>query len=365
VLTSTQRSAVVLPRHQGRASRPIHKALRGQSLFVVTTLGAVVIAHLVGRTVHWAGPVGFLFFTGALLALVPFVLGARLWSYRYGHHRADPNLAPGVAWKRAIRDLLLHDLTLERAANVAVSLVLTAWLIAIYTGWKHAFPAIAPFSWDSKLAGLDAALHGGRQPWELLAPILDYPQLVRALDRLYFSVWGATAGFALVWMALWPPSSRRTQFFVAHTLTWVLVGGVGASLLSSAGPFAYGAVTALPDPFAPLMARLHEIEATGSLMALTSQRALWAVYTADPALVVVGGGISAMPSMHVAMAALWVMAAWQSARWLRALAVGYLGIVLVGSVLSGMHYAVDGYVSVLLVAGIWWFTGRICWHTAP
>ena len=63
--------------------------------------------------------------------------------------------------------------------------------------------------------------------------------------------------------------------------------------------------------------------------------------------------------MHVAMAALIAIAAWKVSRRLGALAWAFALLILVGSVQLGWHYAVDGYLSLLLVPPIWLLAGWI------
>ena len=64
-------------------------------------------------------------------------------------------------------------------------------------------------------------------------------------------------------------------------------------------------------------------------------------------------GISAMPSIHVAMPLVYALTARATARWL-AVAFGLYGLlILLGSVHLGWHYAVDGYVSVGAVLILW------------
>jgi PAP2 superfamily len=79
-------------------------------------------------------------------------------------------------------------------------------------------------------------------------------------------------------------------------------------------------------------------------------------------------GISAMPSVHVAVAVLFALAGGRAGRWPGRLFTAYAGIVLLGSVHLGWHYAVDGYVSAAIVAGLWllsgplatWYHERVC-----
>jgi hypothetical protein len=105
------------------------------------------------------------------------------------------------------------------------------------------------------------------------------------------------------------------------------------------------------------MARLQAIDAVRPLHALRLQEALWTSYlTGGGGLV---SGISAMPSMHVAMPALFAVAAWRRARALAMALWVYTAVIVVGSVHLGWHYAVDGYASILLVFPIWWVAGVV------
>src|SRR5215470_4267737 len=88
------------------------------------------------------------------------------------------------------------------------------------------------------------------------------------------------------------------RYLITFVLLWVLLGNVAATLLSSAGPVYYGRVTGLPDPFAPLIAYLHQASTVVWLPALDVQDMLWQSYAHRS--LGIGAGISAMPSLHVA-----------------------------------------------------------------
>lgn len=70
------------------------------------------------------------------------------------------------------------------------------------------------------------------------------------------------------------------------------------------------------------------------------------------------GGISAMPSMHMAWTYMWAFAAWQINRGLGIVAHFYAVIIWIGSVHLGWHYFVDGLVSLIVVTIIWQLFGR-------
>jgi TRAP-type C4-dicarboxylate transport system permease small subunit len=83
---------------------------------------------------------------------------------------------------------------------------------------------------------------------------------------------------------------------------------------------------------------------------------LWSLY-AD-GTVGLGGGVSAMPSMHVSMAFLFVLLGWRVNRLLGIGALVFCTAIEVASVHLGWHYAIDGYASVALTGLIWWAVGR-------
>ena len=71
-----------------------------------------------------------------------------------------------------------------------------------------------------------------------------------------------------------------------------------------------------------------------------------------------GGGISAMPSMHIVLAFLWVLPVWHLNRVLGAIITFYALIIWIGSVHLGWHYFVDGLVGVAVLGPIWYAAGR-------
>jgi membrane-associated phospholipid phosphatase len=89
---------------------------------------------------------------------------------------------------------------------------------------------------------------------------------------------------------------------------------------------------------------------------LELQRMLWENYQNNGAAV--GSGISAMPSMHVAIAALMALFGWRHSRAAGIALTVYALVVLIGSVHLAWHYALDGYAGALGAWLIWWLVGR-------
>ncbi len=88
---------------------------------------------------------------------------------------------------------------------------------------------------------------------------------------------------------------------------------------------------------------------------LTVQEYLWAAYRDGTTSK--GSDISAMPSLHVAMAVLMALGTWRINRWIGAGMWAYALMIQIGSVHLAWHYAIDGFLAAVLTVGIWRLTG--------
>ena len=65
-----------------------------------------------------------------------------------------------------------------------------------------------------------------------------------------------------------------------------------------------------------------------------------------------------MPSVHVSIAFLMLLLAWNYGRGARWFFGVFAGMIMIGSVHLGWHYAVDGYLAALVTFIIWVACGR-------
>jgi hypothetical protein len=255
-----------------------------------------------------------------------------------------------------LTDLRNNWLTAERLLGALLVYTLVRVSTTTFSTVKGILPIVQPFSWDQTFLHWDRVLHGGLDPWQLLQPLLGYPWVTTILSHFYGSWLFAVVG-VFFWQAF---SLRNPRLRMQFLLTYVLVGGLLGNLLaiiwSSAGPVYYGRITGLPDPFEPLMAYLYAVAENHSIWDLGVQEFLWREYVTSSR--VLGAGISAMPSIHVAMATLLALVGWREHRAVGILLTTYAAIILLGSVHLGWHYAVDGYVSIILTVVIWHLVGR-------
>jgi hypothetical protein len=256
-----------------------------------------------------------------------------------------------------MEDLRGNYLTRDRLLPGLLVLVVTSPFNSSFTFFKTQIPFFNAFTWDRTFASWDRWLHGGAQPWELLQPFLGWPQVTTAINAVYHA-WFFVLFAVLFWQAFSTADRRlRARFFMSFYLSWILIGTLAATLLASAGPVYYQRLLGEDGGFADLFAYLEVASRTSPVWALEVQERLWTGYEARQ--VGTGAGISAMPSMHVAMAVLFALLARKGARRLYPLFVLYAVAILVGSVHLGWHYAIDGYVAAIMVWVIWMVSGRL------
>lgn len=157
------------------------------------------------------------------------------------------------------------------------------------------------------------------------------------------------------WVCFANNPKLQLRGLLCYVLSWSVLGGATAVGFSSVGPCFYEKFYGSPR-FAPLMDRLEAISAHNELMAFRAMTYLTESLGKD----YIGGGISAMPSLHVAMALLSFLCvySYSNSRTLKVLS-GLFGLaILIGSVHLGWHYAWDGIISIIGVSLFWWGSGR-------
>jgi hypothetical protein len=146
-------------------------------------------------------------------------------------------------------------------------------------------------------------------------------------------------------------------------LIWAIGGSLLAIAFSSAGPCYFTRLGLAPDPYAPLMSYLREVNQIYPIWAIDTQDALWNGYAHGGLL----QGISAMPSMHNATTLLIVLACWHLSKFVRCLAIGLAVLIFIGSIHLGWHYAVDSYLAWIITLAIWFGVKPVAvwWESRP
>ena len=265
---------------------------------------------------------------------------------------------PAHLTRALIADMRAH--LFNRRMMVAAAPIFFAFIIFMgtFTSLKSMIPLVQDYRWDESFALWDRWLHFGIDPWRLLQPVFGYAPISFAINVIY-NLWFAVMFAVLYWQLfnIKRPALRK-RFFWAFLLSWVICGNVLAMALSSAGPCFYEFVVDGFNPFTAQMEYFNDLADAGwPMWALQTQDLLWSTYQANETGV--GSGISAMPSVHVALAFLFYLLSRSYGRAARLFFGGFAVVIMIGSVHLAWHYAIDGYVGAAVVALIWWGCGLV------
>jgi hypothetical protein len=239
-------------------------------------------------------------------------------------------------------------------ASVAAALGMIPVLMGSFGVLKMLLPLSMPFTWDDRLAAFDRALFLGTDPWRITHALFGSPFATQLLDIAY-ALWVPLVIIGVL-IACCAEPYARARYLLSFAASWLLIGVLGAYCLSSAGPCFTGLLgTAEAAAYAPLMDRLHDLHAAIGLGAVDWQQELWVAYHGTE--YGFAKGISAMPSMHNAIAFLYVLALANGPRFLRVGSWVFAAAIYVGSIHLGWHYAADGIAAGLMMWGIWGAAG--------
>jgi hypothetical protein len=285
-------------------------------LLAVETAAAACMALIAG---HYRRPP---FFESLPIAALCVVI-ASLWVLR-----GKTTMARIMGNLPRLKVILLGGLMLTAQFS------LLSWCKGLMPHWSGGFwadPILA--NWDRAIFGVD--------PW-LIARNVDFPLTIEFLYWLWIPL-NAVVSYALLAAA---PSAQKARCLVS-LFAIVAFGSFFQFVLPSSGPMFYEA--------AGWGDRFSQIAIGAAPMTSAAQEWLWLYHVTGT--VRPGGGISAMPSMHVAQAVWLVLVASVYCRKLVPIALAYLAAIVIGSVHLGFHYAVDAPVSMAAMMVIWWALG--------
>jgi len=223
-----------------------------------------------------------------------------------------------------------------RFAPFSAGVILVALQIGVLTWTKTMLPIASSFWADPLLASMDHAIFHA-EPWRVAQSLFGWAEPL--IDKVYIS-WVPVKLVTLILLVALPESRAKTQALLSYFILMAMVA-IGQYLLPSAGPTFYaqigfgGRFAALPTE--PWVA--------------TVKSYLWQDYLRGGGKL--GTGISAMPSLHVAIA-LWVALVLRA--YLPSFSIigfAYCVIILIGSVLLGWHYVVDGIAAIGITLVAW------------
>lgn len=314
---------------------------------------ALVVALLTGRPVSlFTLIVEDLVSLGAVTAAAgASLVVVKAWASRHDGEGGRPSAI--------LRAAVQEQWQADRGVGVLLPLVAAAFTLGGYNLFKQFAMPKADFAFGKLLSTTERGLLGA-DAWRLTHALFPYAWQTKMLDLAYHAWFlPMVGGIALCCFA----GSRRLlaeRYVATYVLTWVVQGTLLSWLLPAAGPCFVDKFRPVTQ-FVPLMQRLHAqstalvAEGWGGLAALDYQAGLLRTFGASEPIL--GGGISAMPSLHNALAVLFAAAAFRIDRRLGFAAAGYAGVIWIGSVHLGWHYALDGIVGAACCLVTWWACG--------
>lgn len=222
--------------------------------------------------------------------------------------------------------------------DIPIGVALVAAQMAVLGCAKVTLPYATSFWTDPPLAQLDAMLFFGVDPWRISHAL--FGGASHLIDRAYIT-WAPINLSLTALLLILPQSEKRAQALLSYFV--IMAGSIALMYaIPAAGPIFY-ADLGYGDRFADLP--LHPwVEST--------RHYLWTGYLNPDDRI--GSGISAMPSVHVAVACWMALVCRLYLPKAQMLGWAFLAVILVGSVHLGWHYAVDGLAGIGITAAAWW-----------
>lgn len=243
--------------------------------------------------------------------------------------------------------------------DIVISVVMgfsgTVLFLSAYGLTKTTLPDIVTFYADPFFAKADNLLHGGVDPWIVTHRYRQFLP-IDWIPPVYLNVWMYPAALLPVFVAAFDSDVERVRrVLTGYISAWVIVGNIFALAGMSVGPVFYDRLLGT-ERFSELTNALWNSGVTQGKIGLI-QAHLWENHLANEQSLNIG--ISAFPSVHVAVAAVTAIYLGERSRLLWPVGIAFMITILFLSIYSGYHYAVDGCVSILIVFIVWrWTKGR-------
>ncbi|MEN8163744.1 MAG: phosphatase PAP2 family protein [Acidobacteriota bacterium] len=221
---------------------------------------------------------------------------------------------------------------------VSFSLIQTTHLIL-----KAYIPLINPGNFDPLLWRLDSLFGAGRDPVVIVLGLFSAPSVLRAFDFLYSTIYFLALWAGVIVFFAFLRGRSRIRFFNSFFVMWQL-GLLLYVLLPSWGP-----VFTRPDLFQETLMHMPSTVVVQRQLFLETSSLVAGQYN----VIIRFFGLAAFPSLHVAVFVLYSLWAPKVGRVWLWWNVILIPLILIGSMLTGYHYLIDGIVGALVAACAW------------
>ena len=253
-------------------------------------------------------------------------------------------------------DPFINPQSLIMGAVGMIPLIMTGWVLSV---GKSLIPYITTYHWDPIFMEWDKMIHFGTYPHEFILPFIERWNLSWFFNFAYLAWFAAMFGCNGYALFCDRNRERRSQYLWVNVISWMLIGVVLATAFASVGPvYLHHFYPNLDNPYDALREHLLAVHNSGVELNVVRMSPVLLDLVQNTRVVDLNG-ISAMPSMHVAISWLIVLYMFAVNRIMGWLAFIFFILIQIGSVYLAWHYAIDGYASVILVTAIWFAYGAI------
>jgi hypothetical protein len=291
---------------------------------------------LYGPTIRWliTSNIGVSILAIAGEAIVGVLIRYAIESYR-GKRRRFARAIFSVAW--------MTD-TIRLAVFGGV-------LVGVYGAIKLVVPIYNHRLYDRQLWEIDSAMCGGYAPVVFVVSLFSSPRVLTFFDQAYARIFFSSLNIAFTYVMSHPSRRVRVAFSDGNALMWS-IGAWLYLLIPSLGPAYF-----FPDVWIPIRSYMPVTNVFHAALIANYQNMLKLMRTGS-AKVTYLYGVAAFPSLHVAFQTF--VFAWMRRLWVsgQVLFGAFMLIILIGSMITGWHYLVDGIAGIALAALSYWIPAR-------
>ena len=240
--------------------------------------------------------------------------------------------------------------TADLAAWVARSLLLLALVMPVHFLLKSFIFLINSNVWDVELRELDRLILFGRSPSIFFTQLFQSPWFLWLIDLVYSRLYYILLIIQVGLLMLLPRRKQRIIFVASYSSIWI-----SGSLLYLTFP-SWGPVFVQPEIFEQCLASMP---GTVSVQSVLYQEISSLVQNPLGTRVIRFGCVAAFPSLHLSIVTLLALGSRSiSSIWFR-FNLLIVSIMLLGSVITGYHYLIDGIAGIILASALWLGWSRV------
>lgn len=246
---------------------------------------------------------------------------------------------------------------ISRIVHAVIAFGLMYVVLCLFSALKSILHIVQPYNLDVEFIAIEKFVHFGFLPIQLIPIFTENSFILKFLDTIYFFWFFFIYAYFCFVLFKNPYSQMRERYVFCFAAVWFFVGSIAATLLASVGPIFLDDFF-LQDTYSTDLEHVRkimnvfEVYATEHDLLVMKFKNLLVDMLHDEKAVNFNAA-SAMPSVHVAMVSLMTFHSFHVNRSLFISMVLYLLLTMAGSVLLCWHYAIDGYVAIILTYGLW------------